>query len=98
VKFSPPGAPVGLVVRRAGDGIVAFSVSDSGPGMTEAEIRVALEAFGQVDGSLERRHDGAGLGLSLARRLTELHGGTLSIASAKGRGTTVTVALPLGAA
>jgi signal transduction histidine kinase len=98
VKFSAPGALVGLAVRRAGGGAVAFSVSDSGPGMTDAEIRIALEAFGQVDGSLERRHEGAGLGLPLARRLTELHGGTLTIASAKGRGTTVTVALPLGAA
>ena len=97
VKFSAPGAPVGVAVRCADAG-VAFSVSDTGPGMTDAELRVALETFGQVDGSLERCHDGVGLGLPLARGLTELHGGKLTIASAKGRGTTATVVLPRDAA
>jgi len=48
-------------------------VSDDGCGMTASEIAVALEPFGQVDGSLERRYDGTGLGLPLARRLIELH-------------------------
>jgi len=53
-----------------------------------------LEPFGQVDSRLAREHEGTGLGLPLARRLTELHGGSLHIASEKGRGTTVTVILP----
>jgi two-component system cell cycle sensor histidine kinase PleC len=93
-KFTPRGGLIGLAVRRTPAGGVAFLVSDSGPGMTAAEIARALEMFGQVDGGLERRHDGTGLGLPLARRLTELHGGTLAIDSVKGRGTTVTVTLP----
>jgi signal transduction histidine kinase len=53
-----------------------------------------LEPFGQVDARLAREHEGTGLGLPLARRLAELHGGFLEINSEKGRGTTVTVTLP----
>ena len=67
---------------------------DTGLGMTAAEIEIALEPFGQVDAGLTRRHQGTGLGLPLARKLTELHGGSLLIDSEKGRGTTVIVALP----
>ena len=62
--------------------------------MTAAEIKVALEPFGQVDGGLARAHSGTGLGLPIARQLAALHGGSLDIESAKGRGTTVTVTLP----
>jgi two-component system cell cycle sensor histidine kinase PleC len=62
--------------------------------MTEREIATALEPFGQVDASHTRRHEGTGLGLPLAQRLAELHGGSLVVSSVKGRGTTVTVTLP----
>jgi hypothetical protein len=62
--------------------------------MTEAEIEIALGRFGAVDGGLVRRHEGSGLGLPLARRLAELHGGSLTLQSEKGRGTTATVVLP----
>ncbi len=62
--------------------------------MTPAEIEIALQPFGQVDGGLARRYDGTGLGLPLARQLAELHGGSLKVDSEKDRGTTVTVTLP----
>ena len=62
--------------------------------MTVAEIEIALQPFGQVDRGFTRRHDGTGLGLPLARELAALHGGSLRVASEKGHGTTVTVALP----
>ena len=62
--------------------------------MTADEIEVAMEPFGQVDARLAREHEGTGLGLPLARRLAELHGGTLEIISEKGAGTTVTVTFP----
>ena len=62
--------------------------------MTSSEIEIALELFGQVDAGLARRHEGTGLGLPLARKLAELHGGSLTIESEKGRGTTAIVALP----
>ncbi len=94
VKFTEPGGAVLLAVRRTATGGVEFEVRDSGVGMTEAEIAIASEPFGQVDCGLARRHEGTGLGLPLARRLTELHGGVFSIESEKGCWTRVVVALP----
>lgn len=93
IKFSRPG---GLVAVEAGvvDGALALTVRDHGIGMAEADIPHALEPFSQLEGPLSRHHDGAGLGLALARALTELHGGDLGIESRLGVGTTVTVALP----
>jgi len=55
----------------------------------------ALSPFGQVDSRLSRRYEGTGLGLPLARALAELHGGTLTLETAPGRGTTVRVTLPV---
>ncbi|HTZ36489.1 MAG TPA: ATP-binding protein [Stellaceae bacterium] len=94
VKFTAPGGSIVVSGYRTRGGGVAFEVRDSGGGMTAAEIAIALEPFGQIDGGLSRRYEGTGLGLPLARRLVELHGGTLRIRSAKGRGTRVTVLLP----
>jgi signal transduction histidine kinase len=85
-----------LAVRPTEDGGIAFDVRDTGIGMTPEEISIALQPFGQLDSGLNRRHDGTGLGLPLARSLVELHGGTLDIHSEKGRGTTVTARLSAG--
>jgi signal transduction histidine kinase len=62
--------------------------------MTPMEIKKALSPFGQVDSSLARKHEGTGLGLPLARSMTEVHGGTFSIESEEGKGTTATVTMP----
>jgi signal transduction histidine kinase len=94
VKFTDPGGAVSLAIRRAANGGIVLEVRDTGPGMTASEIEVALQPFGQVDSGLARRHNGTGLGLPLARELTELHGGSLLVNSEKGRGTTVIVTLP----
>ncbi len=94
VKFNPPGGSVTLAAGRTAEESLFFSVADTGVGMDEEEVAVAMSKFGQVDSSLARRHEGTGLGLPLARELTELHGGCFEIASAKGRGTTVTVMFP----
>ena len=93
-KFTELGGAINLLVRRTEEGGAAFVVRDNGSGMTEAEIEIALERFGQVNGGLARRHEGSGLGLPLARKLAELHGGSLTLQSEKGRGTTATVVLP----
>jgi len=94
VKFTEPGGAVVLAARRTAGGGVEFEVRDTGLGMTPAEIEIALEPFGQVDAGTTRRREGTGLGLPLAQRLTELHGGSLRIASERGRGTRMVVELP----
>ena len=94
VKFTPDNGRIVLSVTQCPTGEVAFSVTDTGIGMTAAEIEIALEPFGQVDSTLSRSFEGSGLGLPLARRLMELHGGRLELTSVKGRGTTAMVLLP----
>jgi signal transduction histidine kinase len=94
VKFTPPGGRVTVTNRRLSDGSIEIAVSDTGIGMAPEEIPKALAPFGQVDGHLSRRYEGTGLGLPLAQRLIQGHGGTLKIESEKGVGTTVVVQLP----
>ena len=94
VKFTPDDGLIILSVAFNPAGDVILSVIDSGIGMTEAEIMVALEPFGQVDNTLSRTFEGTGLGLPLACRLAELHGGRLELTSIKGRGTAARVTLP----
>jgi len=94
VKFTPAGGAVIIAVRASAEGGILFAVSDTGPGMAAREVEIALQPFGQVDAGHTRRYEGTGLGLPLAQRLAELHGGTLIVDSIKGSGTTVTVTLP----
>ena len=94
IKFTELGGSIAVIAERANDGGFRFVVRDTGAGMTPSEIEIALELFGQVDAGLARPHEGTGLGLPLARKLAELHGGSLTIESEKGRGTTVIVTLP----
>ncbi len=99
IKFSPQGRTV-TVACTAPDaaGEIALTVADQGIGMTEEEARRALQPFQQIDTSLARRFEGTGLGLTLTQSLVRLHGGRISIESAPGAGTTVTVHLPAAAA
>ena len=94
IKFTPQGGRVMLWAERGDERTVAIAVADTGIGMSPDEVARALLPFGQVDNEHNRRQAGTGLGLPLARSLTELHGGTLSIASRRGEGTTVTIVLP----
>ena len=73
---------------------LAIAVADSGIGIAAKDIAKAMEAFGQVQSPLSRKHGGTGLGLPLAKGLIELHGGRLDIASKINQGTTVTVRIP----
>ena len=95
VKFTEPGGSVVVGVRRPDAETIVFEVRDTGVGMSPEEVAIALEPFGQVDAGNSRRHEGTGLGLPLARRLVELHGGSFHIESRKGCGTAVTLALPI---
>jgi len=94
VKFTEVG---NITVSAAFDAVrgYRFTVADTGIGMSSGEIVVAMEPFGQVDNAITKKYEGTGLGLPLAQRLVELHGGRLEIESVKGVGTTVSVYLPL---
>jgi len=93
VKFTKANGEVRVRAFRDKHGLI-ISVSDTGIGMAEKDIPVALERFGQIDSTLARKYEGTGLGLPLAKQLAELHGGTLEIQSVVNVGTTVTVTLP----
>jgi two-component system cell cycle sensor histidine kinase PleC len=94
LKFTPQMGTVRFRAQLRSDGGVALVVEDTGIGMAPETIAAALEPFRQLDGALSRRFEGAGLGLSIAKALAELHRGVLSIQSAVGEGTSVTIALP----
>ena len=92
VKFTPDGGSVSVGVGAL-DGGVEATVTDTGVGIDPADHEAIFEDFRQV-GAGAARGEGTGLGLGLARRLAELHGGTLDVASAPGAGSTFTVRLP----
>ena len=94
IKFTKAAGAVTLEATRSNDGGAVVIVHDTGVGMTEEEIEVALTPFGQVDGKRTRWREGTGLGLPIARALIELHGGRMDIRSQKGAGTVVSVYLP----
>jgi signal transduction histidine kinase len=93
VKFTDTGGSVSVSIGRD-KGRVVVGISDTGIGMSSEQIEVALTPFGQVDNRLERKYEGTGLGLPLAKSLIDLHGGSLEVESALGVGTTVLVYLP----
>jgi two-component system cell cycle sensor histidine kinase PleC len=94
IKFTPRGGSVTVEALRLNNGGIAVLVRDTGVGMTEDEISIALTPFGQVDGSRSRWREGTGLGLPIAKALVELHGGEIEIRSVKGKGTEVAITLP----
>jgi PAS domain S-box-containing protein len=94
IKFTPAGGSVTVSGGVAPEGGIAISISDTGIGIRPRDVPAALEPFRQLESTFNRRHEGTGLGLPLAKSLAELHGGTLEIDSEPGRGTTVVVRLP----
>jgi signal transduction histidine kinase len=94
IKFTPPGGSVTLKAEHLPDGAMLLGVSDTGIGMTQAEIACAFELFRQVDNRLARRFEGTGLGLPLAAQLADLHGATLELESTPNVGTIVWVRIP----
>lgn len=94
IKFSHRGGTVTVSVAPNRERGITAVIRDTGAGMTEKELSVAQTPFGQVDGGRDRMHEGTGLGLPIAKALTELHGGQLIMRSAKGEGTEAAVVLP----
>ncbi|MBN2003278.1 MAG: PAS domain S-box protein [Anaerolineae bacterium] len=95
VKFTPEGGEIGLdVVGDVAQEQVHFTVWDTGIGIAQTDIERLFQPFMQLDSSLSRKYAGTGLGLSLVRRLTELHGGGVTLESQVGVGSRFTVSLP----
>jgi signal transduction histidine kinase len=94
VKFTPAGGEVRLNLAIEPGEWLLIEVKDTGIGIAESDIEKVLLPFMQVEGALNRRFQGTGLGLSLTRSLVELHGGELKLTSAPGAGTAVLVRLP----
>ena len=93
IKFTDAGEV--SIEARAADGAFLVSVSDSGPGISEADQQRIFEEFQQADSSSTRSKGGSGLGLSISRRIVELHGGRLWVESAPGAGSTFYFTVPL---
>jgi signal transduction histidine kinase len=93
VKFTPAGGHV-LVKAAVSGAAITVVVEDSGIGIAPEDVAKVLRPFGQIDSRLARKYEGTGLGLPLAKAMTESHGGTLEVESTPGRGTTVSIALP----
>jgi signal transduction histidine kinase len=93
IKFTD-GGEVSIAVRSV-DGAYHVSVSDTGPGISEADQQKIFEEFQQADSSSTRAKGGSGLGLSISRRIVELHGGRLWVESTPGAGSTFHFTVPL---
>jgi signal transduction histidine kinase len=92
-KYSDPGQPI-AVATRARDGLVEVEVRDRGIGMTPEDVARVFTPFFRSDRSRARDSGGVGLGLALARRIVEAHGGKIAAESAPGAGTAVRFTLP----
>lgn len=92
-KYTEPGGTITIEGERTPDG-VTVAIGDTGLGMSETDVASAFELFTRGTSGFGTYAEGTGLGLSIVKRLIDLHGGTVEIDSALGKGTTVTVVLP----
>jgi len=93
IKFSPQGGRITLQLEDAGE-MLQVSVSDTGIGIPEHQVKRIFERFYQVDGSATRKFGGAGLGLAIVKRIVEAHGGRIWVNSQLGHGSTFSFTLP----
>jgi signal transduction histidine kinase/ActR/RegA family two-component response regulator len=93
VKFTPEGGNIDVMVSRNEDDL-EVAIRDTGIGIDPAVQDKIFHEFFQVDGTYSRNYEGTGLGLALVRRMVELHGGTITLESVPGQGTTFTLVFP----
>ncbi|HLA07296.1 MAG TPA: PAS domain S-box protein, partial [Anaerolineales bacterium] len=97
VKFTPENGQVVLRVHSDPEqDLIRFSVIDNGIGISHDNLKKLFKPFVQLDSRLNRQHEGTGLGLALVQRLADLHGGSIEVESAVGKGSRFTVNLPMG--
>ena len=94
VKYTARGS---IILRSSEEGgAIKVSISDTGPGIPPDQLEAVFAPFGQVEDSASDGESGSGLGLTIARRLVELHGGTLTVESTPGQGSTFAFTIPDG--
>ena len=96
VRFTDQGGEIEIDGELTTEGLLKLSVRDTGIGIADADIPKAMSTFGQVDGALNRRFGGTGLGLPLVKALAEMHDGGFEIESTLGVGTKATIWFPPG--
>jgi len=96
LKFTPKGGQVTVAAKET-KGALTITVSDTGIGIKRKDMENLFKLFYQVDSTYQRKYSGTGLGLAICKRLVELHGGTVSVKSKYGRGTSIIASLPLNA-
>jgi signal transduction histidine kinase len=96
VKFTPPQGKVIVAAQRDGNGWVQVSVADTGPGISPEEADKIFDEFYQIPQAVRPKIKGMGLGLTIAKKLLEMHGGKIWVQSEPGRGSTFFFILPAG--
>lgn len=99
-KFTENGSITLEMFRRKssshpGESMIGFSVKDTGIGIPEDKQSLIFESFRQVDGSTQRRYGGTGLGLSICKKISSMLGGSISVRSSEGKGSTFTFLIPI---
>jgi signal transduction histidine kinase len=95
IKFTDAGW-VRIAATAVGD-LLELAVTDTGPGIAPTDQERIFDVFQQVDNSSTREKGGTGLGLAISRRIVQMHGGTISVESAPGQGSTFRIRIPLQA-
>ena len=93
IKFTESGS-VELAISETADKRIAFAITDTGIGIAKEQQQAIFEAFHQADGAISRKYGGTGLGLSISQELTRLLGGTITLKSEPGKGSTFIVTIP----
>jgi signal transduction histidine kinase/DNA-binding NarL/FixJ family response regulator len=94
-KFTQEGGIIELKVSKDEE-YVNISIQDTGVGIPKEKISKIFDRFYQVDGTHKREYEGTGIGLALSKELIELHKGKIGVESVEGKGTTITISIPLG--
>jgi len=94
IKFTPSAGVVTILAQRD-ESMIEFRVTDTGIGISQADLLLIFQEFRQLDQGPDRKQEGTGLGLALTKRFAELHGGTVSVESIEGAGSTFTLRLPV---